>query len=86
MPVWEKGLFESLSRAISEAGSAQAVVPVRDGRGGHPVLLSPAFAGRVLTADPMGERLDSLLSRGPVHRVEVPFACIHENWNEVIPP
>ena len=86
MPVWEKGLFESLSRAVSAAGAAQAVVPARDGKGGHPVLLSTALARRVLAADPLEDRLDRMISRGLVHRVEVPFACIRENWNEVIPP
>lgn len=86
MPLWERGLFESLSRAASEAGSAGAVVPVRDGRGGHPVLLGPALAGQVISADPLEDRLDRLLSRSLVHRVDAPFACIHENWNEVIPP
>lgn len=80
MPVWETGLFEQLV-AATHSEAALAVIPVHKGRGGHPVLLAPACHAQLLALDPREDRLDHWFRRVPVARIEVPYACIHANWN-----
>lgn len=84
MPVWERPLFE---RLVSELPSAQsegldAIAPTFGGKKGHPVVLSPAAQGAVLKLDPGTDRLDHWLRTRKESTVEVPFACIHDNWND----
>jgi len=85
MPVWEEGLFRALSDRvpIAEAVGTEAVVPVEGGKGGHPVLLSPALGEALGGLDASKDRLDLWLATRKVKRVELPFPCIHENWNTV---
>jgi CTP:molybdopterin cytidylyltransferase MocA len=75
MPLWEKGLFEALARAYQ----GEPLVPVHDGRRGHPVLLSPRAQAEILKLDPKTGRLDHFLKGSAT--LEVPYACIHENRN-----
>ncbi|MBI3547844.1 MAG: nucleotidyltransferase family protein [Elusimicrobia bacterium] len=83
MPVWEPRLFSALAARIpqAEASACDAIVPVKDGRRGHPVLLSPAAGKALAEMDPAVDRLDAWLRTRRVDAVEVPFACILENWN-----
>ena len=52
-----------LARA-GEAAGAEVVLPVHDGRTGHPPLLAPALREAILTAEPAGG-LRELLAGGP---------------------
>lgn len=83
MPVWEEELFYLLVSHLPKDGDhpAEAVVPTHGGRGGHPVLLSPGLADQLAALDPAKDRLDHWLRGRRVHRVEVPHACVVENWN-----
>jgi CTP:molybdopterin cytidylyltransferase MocA len=83
MPLWVPGLFEALDRRISAAEHEgfEALAPVCAGRKGHPVLLSPALAASLAALDPQKDRLDYWLRTRKEGGVEVPFGCIHENWN-----
>lgn len=83
MPVWEDELWYLLSshRPADAADAAEAVVPMHGGRGGHPVLLSPALADQLGALDPARDRLDVWLRGRRVKRVEVPYSCVVENWN-----
>lgn len=81
MPVWEAGLFDALESALGE----EALVPVYEGKGGHPLLLSPALAGPLAALDPAKDRLDEWLRTRKVVRLDVPFACVRENWNAGAP-
>lgn len=85
MPLWVDGLFEQLSETIAESHSLEAIVPVYNERRGHPVLISPKAQSDLLALDPSKDRLDYWLSKRSAHQVKninVPYACIHENWNE----
>ena len=84
MPVWSRELFDLLEDRIpaAEAAGRDAVVPVREDRGGHPVLLSARLRAPLAALDPGRDRLDHWLRARKVERVEVSFAVIHENWNE----
>jgi CTP:molybdopterin cytidylyltransferase MocA len=57
-----------------------AVVPVHEGRGGHPVWLSPALIARILREPPTA-RLDHLLAGCVVVRVEVADPHVRGNVN-----
>lgn len=91
MPVWDAALFETLAANISTATHAKspdvidAVVPVHGGRVGHPVALSRNAAPAVLGLDPSNGRLDAWLRGARVKTVEVPQACVLENWNTGAP-
>jgi len=80
MRVWEPALFGRLSGKI-ETEEADAFVPVHAGRRGHPVLFSPALNDALLALAPATERLDFWLHSLRVVEVEVPDACVHDNWN-----
>jgi CTP:molybdopterin cytidylyltransferase MocA len=88
MPLWEMGLFEVLTARIEDAAAAgtDAILPVHGGRGGHPVLLAPSALRALGGLDAVRDRLDRWLATRSVLRVDVPFACIHENWNQGPPP
>jgi CTP:molybdopterin cytidylyltransferase MocA len=77
MPVWEAALFDALERAAAQ----EAVIPVYNGKGGHPILLSPSLAEGLAALDPANDRLDLWLKTRKVLRAEVPFPCARENWN-----
>ena len=81
MPVWEPGLFDALESAAGE----EAVIPVYEGKGGHPVLLSSSLAGPLAALDPAKDRLDLWLKTRKVLPVHVPFACARANWNAGAP-
>jgi molybdenum cofactor cytidylyltransferase len=71
-------VWRALAGAVTETeapGSAQAAVPVHDGRGGHPVFLARAFARRLLAAPPES-RLDLELAHAFAagHAARVPVA------------
>ena len=84
MPVWEPGLFEALyERALRAAPDLDALVPAFEGKKGHPVLLSPKSLEEILRLDPARDRLDEWLKTRKVEAVEVPFACVLQNWNSV---
>lgn len=87
MPVWEPALFDALIARIPEAVErhASGIVPTHEGRGGHPVLLAPSALLGLSALDPRRDRLDHWLREHGSLRVEVPFACIHENWNLGVP-
>lgn len=84
MPVWEPELFEMLARAITgaEGSAAEAIAPVYQHSKGHPMLLSPKLAALLQNLDPTKDRLDFWLRTRKEASVEVPFSCIHENWNQ----
>jgi CTP:molybdopterin cytidylyltransferase MocA len=79
MPVWERDLWELLALKISDEFTA--VVPSYQGKGGHPVLLSPQAQTQACNLDPLRDRLDFWLRGQKVRTLEVPYRCILENWN-----
>lgn len=79
MPVWHDEVFDRLEEGPI---SADAVVPVYKGRGGHPVLLSQDLRAAAAALDPRTSRLDHFLKTRNVERLEVAHAAIGENWNE----
>lgn len=83
MPVWEPALFDALASAAADT-DAEAVVPVFESRGGHPVLLSPSAQKALLSLDPSQGRLDSWLAGRKVARVVVELPCALENWNTLV--
>lgn len=80
MRVWEPELFRLLAGRAAEGG-AEAVVPARGGRRGHPVLLSPRLQEGLLALDAARDRLDCWLRSRRVAELPVPYPCIHDNWN-----
>lgn len=84
MPVWNEELFFTLASFVPKGGADafEAVVPMHGGRGGHPILVSPALEEPLLALDPATERLDAFLRGRRVSRREVPHGCVLENWNE----
>lgn len=87
MPVWEEGLFaqlESAAERAQEAG-AEAVIPVCRGRAGHPIVLASKLSAAIEALEPSSERLDAWLKSRKACRVDVPFACVLDNWNAGAP-
>lgn len=81
MPVWVPELFDALAAEAGEA-DVDAVAPRYAGRRGHPVLLSPRAQAALKLVDASAGRLDRWLEGRRVRDVEVPFACVRENWND----
>ncbi len=83
MRVWEPELFHFMADRISaaEKDGIEALVPSFHGVRGHPVLLSPVLKEGLAGLDPTRDRLDHWLASRRVAAVEVPFACIRDNWN-----
>jgi len=83
MPVWEPELFEMLEKAVpaAEKEGLEAIAPSQGGRKGHPVLLAPQVGSVLVTLDPAKDRLDEWLRTRREGTIEVPFSCIHDNWN-----
>lgn len=82
MPLWEEGLFRALRDSAAEDASVEAVVPVEGGRGGHPVLLSPALGPAIAALDGTRDRLDHWLRSRKLRRLELPYPVLHANLNE----
>ncbi len=62
--------------------SLSAVVPVFNGKGGHPVYLTRAFCVKVAESDPQKDRLDILLHRaGDILHLPVDDEAILKNIN-----
>lgn len=75
---------ETATGAALGPGSVEAAIPVHDGRGGHPVLLGPAFIARLVERDPARSRLDEELRALPppkLARVPVEDPRIRLNLN-----
>lgn len=83
MPLWDKGLFDALAAAVppAEAAGEFAVIPRREGRRGHPVLLLPRAQAPILALDPGKDRLDRWLGDNPVRYVQTSSPLARENWN-----
>ena len=92
VPAASPEVWDALSAALRPYGAApndepgtDAAVPVHEGRGGHPVLLSSAFAAALLERPPTS-RLDHELGRGHGHvavaRVPVGDPRVGLNLNE----
>jgi molybdenum cofactor cytidylyltransferase len=64
LPLVRRELFEALLRL-----EAEVVVPVHLGRRGHPVLLGPAVAGRILETDPATGIMREIIREFPVHEL-----------------
>ncbi len=77
MPVFDVSVYETLWDEQSDA-----VVPVFDGRRGHPVLLSPSALKEITTLDPKTDRLDAWLRTNHVLEVPVSTDVIFKNINE----
>ena len=76
MPVFDLRVWRALTAAPGDA------VPIRDGRRGHPVLLSAATLERVALLDSARDRLDSFLRERPVAEIAVMTDVIFANLNE----
>ena len=61
------------------------MIPTFGGRGGHPVLLSPAALDAIGRLDPRKDRLDAWLRTRKTVRVETEHACAVANWNAGVP-
>lgn len=83
MPLWEARLFDELLAHVptAETQSADAIVPTHEGRGGHPVLVSPRAAASLMRLDPRTDRLDHWLRTRRVARLPVDLGLVRENWN-----
>jgi len=81
MPVWEERLFLELSDRAEEEPEADAFLPEFEGRGGHPLLLSPAAAEAAAALDPAEDRLDHWLRSIRVRRIPTSSRAAVENWN-----
>jgi CTP:molybdopterin cytidylyltransferase MocA len=79
MPVFHEAIYESLWNTPGDA-----VVPVFDGRRGHPVLLSASALNEIKRLDPATGRLDSWLRHFKAVEVPVGNGEIHRNMNQVI--
>jgi CTP:molybdopterin cytidylyltransferase MocA len=78
MRVWEPEVF----RVLAERGAAaEAAAPVLGGRRGHPVFLSARLREDLLSLDPGSDRLDVWLRSRRLLEIDVPYPCIHDNWN-----
>jgi molybdenum cofactor cytidylyltransferase len=79
-------VWRSLLAALS--GSVDAAVPTLDGRGGHPVLLSPAFALDLSKLPAREGRLDEVLAdpkrQERVARVAVTDERVRMNLNTLV--
>jgi molybdenum cofactor cytidylyltransferase len=82
LPVDVPAAYPAVWGALRAAlGGADAAIPELDGRGGHPVLLSPATVAHLL-ARPAGSRLDVELAALPrVLRVPVSDPRVRLNLN-----
>ena len=82
VPVALSETFRALTLAL---GQAWAAIPTFEGRGGHPVALSPMACADILAADPTlpGSRLDFWMRerRASVERVGVSDSRVIENFN-----
>ncbi|MBI4677823.1 MAG: nucleotidyltransferase family protein [Elusimicrobia bacterium] len=85
MPVWEPGLFDLIAVNLPEPADCDAVVPLHQGMKGHPVALSARAHPALLALDPSTGRLDHWLQGAAVRALEVPYACVRENWNRGAP-
>ncbi|MEK7383426.1 MAG: nucleotidyltransferase family protein [Elusimicrobiota bacterium] len=77
MPVFDRTVYEALSKAPGDA-----VVPTREGRRGHPVLLSPSVLAEISRLDAKTDRLDAFLRMKTVVEVPVATGAIDLNMNE----
>jgi CTP:molybdopterin cytidylyltransferase MocA len=77
MPVFDVSVYETL---WDETGDA--IVPVFDGRRGHPVLLSPSALEEITKLDSKVDRLDVWLRSKHVLEVPVSTDVIFKNINE----
>ncbi len=77
MPVFDAGVYEELWSADGDA-----VVPIFDGRRGHPVLLSAQALAQVAALDARQDRLDAWLRTRHVLEVPVTTDVIFRNHNE----
>lgn len=76
MPVFDRRVWEAL------AASSGDVVPVHNGRRGHPVLLTASTLALVALLNPATGRLDVFLRGRPVAEVAVETDVIFANRNE----
>lgn len=86
VPAAQASTWAALARAFLTQGAFDAAVPRQAGRGGHPVLLSKAFAARLLTLDLAhpDARLDVQLHMLPADklaRVDVADPLVLEDLN-----
>jgi CTP:molybdopterin cytidylyltransferase MocA len=80
--VWKRLMEALLSREKQETCAVHAAVPSREGRGGHPVLLAPAFVAHLLSLPPHEGRLDEAIARlERVARVPVTDERVQMNLN-----
>jgi CTP:molybdopterin cytidylyltransferase MocA len=77
MPVWSETLFSPPAEA-----EADAVIPVYEGRGGHPVLLRERLIAPLLELDPERDRLDAFLRTRDTLRRETDRPEAVANWNQ----
>ena len=77
MPVFDVSVYETL---WDETGDA--IVPVFDGRRGHPVLLSPSALEEITKLNSKVDRLDVWLRTKHVLEVSVSTDVIFKNINE----
>ena len=84
MPVWEEAVFAAIEARKSsvESTGADAIVPLFEGRGGHPVLLSAPARRAAADLDPASDRLDHWLKSQKVDRVETGCEAVVKNLNE----
>lgn len=85
-PVRDRRLFDALGERIHTMAehsfdTVEGARPVFEGKGGHPVLLAPELALKILALNPVSERLDVFLKSRAIADVAVDAACCVENWN-----
>jgi CTP:molybdopterin cytidylyltransferase MocA len=80
MSLHDGELFHRIASATT--AGVEAVIPVHEDRGGHPVLLAPGLAPEILALDPRTGRLDHFLATRRTHRLQVDTDIIHRNQNE----
>ncbi len=81
-PVWEPELWDILAHK-TQGAEPLSYAPTFAGRRGHPVLISHGLGPEILALDGAHDRLDLFLKSRATEDVPVPFACVHENWNQL---
>ena len=83
VPAPSVAVWEALEAALVPGDELDAVVPLFEGRGGHPVLLAPPFQAHLLRRDPASAeaRLDVALRAAHIRNVPVVDPRVRLNLN-----
>lgn len=81
---WPSAKLAQMLAQTRVTHNCDAAIPIFQGRGGHPVVLSSTFASRLLSCNPLSSRLDFELRNLGLRcvRVTVDDTDVVENFND----